>query len=301
VIHTRTPVSARPTTQAPNSFICAPAPPRALSGIICLVTKKKAIRLSTPAIARPLYRAGMTFFMPGDALTKKQPMMDATIDTAAQRQRVQHRVDGRCGHQQGAQHHGGDQRHGIGLKQVGGHAGAVAHVVAHVVGDHGRVARVILGDAGFHLAHQVGAHVGALGEDAAAQARKDGDQGRAEGKADQRVQQRGEGLAVGRDAAGREEPVKAGHAQQAQAHHQHAGDGAAAEGHVQRRANALGGGLRGAHIGPHRDTFMPMKPQAPDSTAPITKPMAVLPSRNKPISTASTTPTMAMVLYCRAR
>ena len=24
----------------------------------------------------------MTFFMPGEALTKKQPMMDATIDTA---------------------------------------------------------------------------------------------------------------------------------------------------------------------------------------------------------------------------
>jgi hypothetical protein len=24
----------------------------------------------------------MTFFMPGDALTKKQPMMDATMDTA---------------------------------------------------------------------------------------------------------------------------------------------------------------------------------------------------------------------------
>ena len=35
-----------------------------------------------PAIAKPLYSAGMTFFMPGVALTKKQPMMDATIDTA---------------------------------------------------------------------------------------------------------------------------------------------------------------------------------------------------------------------------
>jgi hypothetical protein len=50
-----------------------------------------------------------------------------------------------------------------------------------------------------------------------------------------------------------QEPVKAGHAQQAQAHHQHAGDGAAAKGHVQRRADAVGGGLRGAHVGAHRD------------------------------------------------
>jgi len=51
------------------------------------------------------------------------------------------------------------------------------------------------------------------------------------------------------------------------------------------------------------DTFMPMKPQAPDNTAPITKPTAVIVP--KPgvtnISTAKMTPTMPMVLYCRAR
>jgi hypothetical protein len=58
---------------------------------------------------------------------------------------------------------------------------------------------------------------------------------------------------VGHRVAADQEPVEAGHAQQAQAHHQHAGDGAAAEGHVQRRADALGGGLRGAHVGAHRD------------------------------------------------
>ena len=37
---------------------------------------------STPAMASPLYSAGMTFFMPGDALTKKHPMIDAMIETA---------------------------------------------------------------------------------------------------------------------------------------------------------------------------------------------------------------------------
>ena len=42
-------------------------------------------------------------------------------------------------------------------------------------------------------------------------------------------------------------------AQQAQADHQHAGDRAALEGDVERRADALGGGLRGAHVGAHRD------------------------------------------------
>src|SRR5699024_2836576 len=56
----------------------------------------------------------------------------------------------------------------IGFVQVGAHAGHVAHVVAHVIGNNSRVSRVILRDAGLHLAHQVGAHVGSLGEDAAA-------------------------------------------------------------------------------------------------------------------------------------
>ena len=49
------------------------------------------------------------------------------------------------------------------------------------------------------------------------------------------------------------------------------------------------------------DTFMPMKPVAPDSTAPIRKPTAAyLPSRMA--STISTmTPTMAIVVYWRRR
>ena len=45
----------------------------------------------------------------------------------------------------------------VGLEQVGGHAGAVADVVAHVVGDGGGVAGVVLGDARLDLADQVGA------------------------------------------------------------------------------------------------------------------------------------------------
>ena len=40
------------------------------------------------------------------------------------------------------------------------------------------------------------------------------------------------------------------------------------------------------------EMFMPMKPQAPESTAPSTKPAAVVPSRKIAIRIASTTPTM---------
>ncbi len=49
------------------------------------------------------------------------------------------------------------------------------------------------------------------------------------------------------------------------------------------------------------ETFMPMKPQAPDSTAPTMNPTAVCHFRKTPMSTASTTPAIAMVRYCRAR
>ena len=45
------------------------------------------------------------------------------------------------------------------------------------------VARVVFGDARLDLAHQVGAHIGAFGEDAAARAREEGDERGAHGVA----------------------------------------------------------------------------------------------------------------------
>ncbi len=49
------------------------------------------------------------------------------------------------------------------------------------------------------------------------------------------------------------------------------------------------------------DTSMPMKPAAPDSTAPIRKPMATSQPSRKPMMTKTTAPTMAMVVYWRER
>ena len=67
------------------------------------------------------------------------------------------------------ENHGRNGRHHIGFKQVGGHAGAIADVVANVVGDRCGVARIIFRNAGFNLAHHVAANVCTLGEDAAAE------------------------------------------------------------------------------------------------------------------------------------
>ena len=79
----------------------------------------------------------------------------------------------------------GDEGDLVALEQVGGHAGAVADVVADVVGDGRRVARVVLGDAGLDLADEVGADVGGLGEDAAADAQEQGEQRATEAEADE--------------------------------------------------------------------------------------------------------------------
>ena len=60
---------------------------------------------------------------------------------------------------------------------------------------------IVLGNAGFDLADQIGADIGALGEDAAAEAREDRDQRAAEGQADQRVQRRLASPSDGRSSA----------------------------------------------------------------------------------------------------
>ena len=52
------------------------------------------------------------------------------------------------------QHHGGDDGHRIGLEQIGRHAGAVADIVADVIGDRCRIARIVFRNAGFDLADQ---------------------------------------------------------------------------------------------------------------------------------------------------
>ena len=131
-----------------------------------------------------------------------------------------------------AEQHHRDRRDGVGLEQVGRHAGAVADVVADVVRDHGRVARVVLGDAGLDLADEVGADVGGLRVDAAAETREDGDQRAAEGEADEVVDRRVGELS---EPAG-EHPVVARDAEQAEADDEQAGDRAGAEGDVRAPA-----------------------------------------------------------------
>ena len=74
------------------------------------------------------------------------------------------------------------------------------------------------------------------------------------------------------DRTGEEDEIERD-AEEAQAGDEQAGDGARLEGEVEAAGQRLGRGLRDAHVGA-TETFMPMKPAAPESTAPMAKPMA---------------------------
>ena len=149
------------------------------------------------------------------------------------------------------QHHGGDRGHRIGLEQVGRHAGAVADIVADVVGDGRRVARIVLGNAGFDLADEIAADVGALGEDAAAETGEDRDQRGAEAERHQRID---DDAVVGLQpqAVGEIGEID-GDAEQRETGDQHAGDGAGLEGELKAAGQRGGRRLRGAHVGANRD------------------------------------------------
>ena len=133
-----------------------------------------------------------------------------------------------------------DHRPDIRFEQVGAHAGDVADVVTDVVRDGGRVARVILGDARFDLADEVGSDVSRLGVDTAADAGEERDRRCAEGEA------RHDGSVL-------EDEPKRCYAEQADADHGQAHDGAGAEGHAQCRVQADHGRGGSTHVAAHRD------------------------------------------------
>ena len=187
------------------------------------------------------------------SLTKKVPMIEVTMQAPqiASGYIIVEQQDRLAGEEDRGQHHRRDHRHRVGLEQVGRHAGAIADVVADVVGDGRRVARIVLGNAGLDLADEVGADVGALGEDAAAETGEDRDQRGAEAERDQRVDR---GPVRGRIAerAGENAEID-GDPEQREAGDQQAGHRARAEGDVEAAGERFGRRLRGAHIGAHRD------------------------------------------------
>ncbi len=181
---------------------------------------------------------------------------------AAENQRVHHHAGGLVEGEHAEQHHR-DRGDGVGLEQVGGHAGAVAHVVAHVVGDDGGVAGIVLGDARLDLADDVGADVGGLREDAAAESCEDGDQRPTEAEPDERD----DGSFLGFVEDRGEQAVVAGEAHQREPRDEHACDGAALEGDPQRGRHASAGGLGDTRVGAYRDVHADVAGRAREDAA----------------------------------
>jgi hypothetical protein len=171
------------------------------------------------------------------------------------------------------------RRHRVGFEQVGSHAGAVADVVAHVVGDGGRVARIVFGNASFDLADEVAADVRTLGEDTAAETGKDGDQRCAEAERHERinncaVSSRHTPSGLSGCSSRRQRPA-------GEAGHQHAGDAPDLKAMSRPPARLLDAACAVRTLA-RTETCMPMIAGGTDKTAPIRKPMAAGPRQEQP-------------------
>ena len=178
---------------------------------------------------------------------KKVPNDGGEDRDAADDQRVVH--DLRRREVDGAEEHDGDERDRVCLEEVGRHAGAVADVVAHVVRDHSRVARVVLGNPGLDLADEVGADVGRLRVDPAAETGENRDQRAAEGKTDEVLGRAVLALVEPLD----EDSVVAGDAEQPEPDDEQAGDRSRGECDTQRRRDTLLRCLGGPDVRADRD------------------------------------------------
>ncbi len=122
--------------------------------------------------------------LPPLMLTKRMPQIAPENRNAAEDERINHRRR-RVREGKGADQNRADQTDRIGLENVRRHARTIADVVAHVIGDRRRVARIVFLQAALDFTNEIGADVGRLGVNAAAQSREDADQTRAERQPDE--------------------------------------------------------------------------------------------------------------------
>lgn len=160
--------------------------------------------------------------------------------------------DGEVGNQNAT-----DETDGVGFEDIGGHAGAIAHIIADVIGDGGRVAGVVLFQLGFDFTNEVGPDVGRFRIDSPAKPGKDANEGGAEGQAGETVDGGAEAEVFGSDQ------VEGADGEEGKGDHEKAGDGTPVESVTQGGGTAEGGGLGGADIGHDGD---PHSGEAGDET-----------------------------------
>ena len=160
-----------------------------------------------------------------------------------------------AGEHQPAEQHRRDDRHRVGLEQVGGHAGAIADVVADVVGDHRGIARIVFGNARLRPCPTRSAPTSAPlvnmppPRRAKIEISEPPNAKPTSGCSDSRT---GSCTSVGR-----QHPVEASHAEQAEADDEQAGDRAAAESDVQRCVRCRCVAASAVRTLARTETFMP--------------------------------------------
>lgn len=175
----------------------------------------------------------------GLAVTDVQDADDGSNDTAqGQQERISHACTALDRYS--AQGQGGNDGAYIGFEQVSAHAGDVADVIADVVGDGGRVTRIVFRDAGFYLAYEVSAYVSGLGVDTAADT---GEQGNGAGAQTEARDDVHVGTAFPEDGEGQCDTGDA------QTYHGQAHDGAAGEGDLQSLRHTVFGSAGRADVG----------------------------------------------------
>src|SRR5437588_1945213 len=129
-----------------------------------------------------------------------------------------------------------DQADRVSFENVRGHAGAIAHVIADVVRDRGRIPRIIFFEIALDFAHEIGAHVGGFRVNTATESREDADETRTEREAHQTFYRviLGEPTGQGVEAANRE---------QSKTHYEQTGDGSGVDSNAHRSRAGLRGGL----------------------------------------------------------
>ena len=146
---------------------------------------------------------------------------------AAKHERINDR--GRCvGERERANQNRADQTDGVRFENVSGHSGAIANVVAHVVRDRGRIARIIFLEIALDLADEIRADVGGLGVDSAAKSRENADQTRTECQPDKAAHRQIVAQHFARDR------VENSDGEQCQPNNQQAGDRTSVKSHAQR-------------------------------------------------------------------
>lgn len=124
------------------------------------------------------------------------------------------------------------------------------HVVANIIGNNGRVTRIVLRNIHFHLAYKVGADIGSLGVNAASNTSEEGNGTSTKAKTGEGIHgiDQGESLVVA--TVDGHEVEEEGKAKETKTNDGEAHDGTAGEGNAQSLGKTLlVGGLRGTDVG----------------------------------------------------